>query len=86
MRILAIHDEQGNIRHIVVSPAGAPLATAVAEPGLLVTEVERPEETAGLDLSVPESRQRLIEALENMRVEMKAEAKPRLVRIHPEDG
>jgi hypothetical protein len=64
MRILAAHDTQGNIQHIVVSPTDSPLATVTAESGLLVTEVEAPEDLTGLDLSDPEgSHGRLAEVL-----------------------
>jgi hypothetical protein len=67
MRILAAHDAEGNIRHLVVSPADAPLATVTTETGLLVTEVEAPEVVSGLDLSGPGSREELDKVLEYLR-------------------
>jgi hypothetical protein len=79
MRILTAHDAQGNIHHVVVSPADAPLATVTTETGLLVTEVEVPEMLSGLDRSDPEdSRQQLAEVLQHLqdfRVEVGVEAK-----------
>jgi hypothetical protein len=78
MRILATHDTQGNIHHIVMGPADSPPAVVTAEPGLLVTEVEAPEELADLDLSDPQIQRHLDEVLRNFRVEAQAEA--RLVR------
>jgi hypothetical protein len=74
MRMLAAHDAEGNIHHLVVSPADAPLATVTTETGLLVTEVEAPEVFSGLDLSDPEgSREeldKLQEYLRDFRVEV----------------
>jgi hypothetical protein len=67
MRILAAHDAEGNIHHLVVSPADAPLATVTSETGLLVTEVEAPEVVSGLDLSGPGSREELDKVLEYLR-------------------
>jgi hypothetical protein len=67
MRILAAHDAEGNIHHLVVSPADAPLATVTTETGLLVTEVEAPEVVSGLDLSGPGSREELDKVLEYLR-------------------
>ena len=81
MRILAMHDTQGNIHEIAVSPADSPTAAVTVEPGLLVTEVEAPE-FSGLDLRDPETQQQLAEVLEQFRVEAKAEA--RLVRKEPD--
>jgi hypothetical protein len=73
VRILAAHDAEGNIHHLVVSPADAPLATVTSETGLLVTEVEAPEVVSGLDLSGPGSRKeldRVLEYLRDFRVEV----------------
>jgi hypothetical protein len=85
MRILAAHDTQGGIQHIVVCPADSPCATVTAETGLLVTEVEVPEELSGLDLSDPEgSSRRLAEVLQDFRIE--GEVKAKLVRRTSEAG
>jgi hypothetical protein len=82
MRILARHDAQGNVHEIVVSPADSPRVAVTTELGLLTTEVEAPEEIAGLDVNDPESLQRLTEMINQLRVEAKAEAS--LVRKTPE--
>jgi hypothetical protein len=82
MRILAAHDTQGNIQHIVASPADSPLATVTAESALLVTEVEVPEELIGLDLSDPEeSHGRLAEVLLHLQeFQIEGEVKAKLIR------
>jgi hypothetical protein len=69
MRILAIHDAQGNIYHIVMRPSDSPPVAFAGEPGLSVTEVEAPE------ISDPRDRQQIEEVLERWRVEVKPEAK-----------
>ena len=53
MRILAAHDAEGNVHHVVISTADAPPATVTTEtdPGLLVTEAEIPDMLSKLDLS-----------------------------------
>jgi len=89
MRILAAHDAEGNIQHIVVSPADSPLATVMAENGLLVTEVEAPDEFSGLDLrSDPdESRKRLAEVLQHPQdFKIEGQGKAELVRKNSEAG
>jgi hypothetical protein len=74
MRILTAHDAEGNIHHVVVSPAGAPPATVTMETGLLVTEVEAPEVVSGVDLSDPEGSRRqlakVLQHLQDFRVEV----------------
>jgi hypothetical protein len=77
MRILAIHDAQGNIYHTVVSPPDSPPVAFAGEPGLSVTEVEAPE------LGDPMDRQQIEEVRERWRVEVKPEAK--LVRRTSEE-
>jgi hypothetical protein len=88
MRILAAHDEQGNIKQIVISPADAPLGTVTAETGLLVTEVEAPEALSGVDLSDPErSRRQLAEVFEHLQdFRIEGEAKAKLIRNDSEDS
>ncbi len=82
MRILAMHDVQGNIHSIAVSPADSPLAAVGAKPRLLVTEVEVPE-ISGVDPHDPESFRRLDEVLKQFRV---AKAEARLVRRNSEES
>jgi hypothetical protein len=87
MRILAAHDTQGNIKQIVVCPADAPLATVTAQTGLLVTEVEAPEELSGADLSDPEgSRRQLAEVLQHLQdFRIEGEVKAKLIRKSSEE-
>jgi hypothetical protein len=81
MRILAAHDTQGGIQHIVVCPADSPCPTVTAETGLLVTEVEVPEELSGFDPSDPENHQRLAEVLQNLQdFQIEGALKAKLVR------
>jgi hypothetical protein len=77
MKLLTIHDAQGNISAVVVRPDNAPMGAPVV-PGQmeLMTEVEAPD--VQIDPAEPESYQRLIEMLRDFRVEVKTEA--RLVR------
>ena len=82
MRMLTIHDVQGNIHHFVLNPGEMLPATVGAEPGLLTTEVEVPQEMARLDLNDPESFQYLREVVGHFRVERQAKA--RLVRSNAE--
>lgn len=79
MRLLAIHDAQGNIARLVVRPPDSPPAAVKAGPGQFVTEIDAPEVT--VDLADPDSHQRLVEVLEHFRVEVKVEG--RLVRKTP---
>ena len=88
MRIHAAHDTQGGIQHIVVCPADSPCPTVTEETGLLVTEVEVPEELTGLDLSDPEaSHGRLAEVLQHLQdFRIEGEVKAKLVRRTSEAG
>ena len=88
MRILAAHDTQGGIQHIVVCPADSPCPTVTEETGLLVTEVEVPEELSGLDpTSDPESRRQLAEVLQHLQdFRIEGEVKAKLVRRTSEAG
>ena len=80
MRILAAHDAEGNIHHVVISTADAPPATVTTEtdPGLF-TEVEIPDMLSKLDLSDLESSGRqldkILQQLQDFRVELKAKGK-----------
>ena len=81
MRILAAHDAEGNVHHVVISTADAPPATVTTEtdPGLLVTEVEIPDMLSKLDLSDLESSGRqldkILQQLQDFQVELKAKGK-----------
>jgi hypothetical protein len=77
MRFTAVHDRHGNIAALTASPPDAPPATLVTDAaGELVTEVEVPEEI--IDLTEPENEQRVVEVMQDFRVEVKTEG--RLVR------
>ena len=77
MRFTAVHDRNGNIAALMASPPDAPPATAVTDAGAqFVTEVEVPEEI--IDLTEPESEQRVVEVLQDFRVEVETEG--RIVR------
>jgi hypothetical protein len=79
MKVLAIHDAQGNIAGVVASPGDAPLG-AVVVPGQTMTEVEVPD--MQIDPADPESYQQFIEMLKQFRVEVKTEG--RLVKKAPD--
>jgi len=81
MKILAIHDAHGNITASVVLPENAPPGAVAAEPGQMMTEVEAEVRIDPLD---GENYQRLIEVIQNFRVDVKTEAK--LVRKRPPKG
>lgn len=72
MKIRAIHDAQGNITKIAVSPPNAPSGVPSVPAGHSVTEVDT---DIGIDLKDPTSFNRLVEVLKNFRVEVKTEAK-----------
>jgi hypothetical protein len=81
MRIFAAHDAAGNIHEVVLSPANAPPAMVTTETGLLVTEVEAPEGTSGLDLSDPDRSRRQLDKLSQQLQESRVEVgKAKLVR------
>ena len=81
MRILAAHDDEGNIHHVVISTSDAPPATVTTETGtgLLVTEVEIPDMLSKLDLSDRESGgpqlDKVLQQLQDFRVELKTKGK-----------
>jgi hypothetical protein len=81
MRILAAHDAAGHIHEVVLSPADAPPAAVTTETGLMVTEVEAPEGTSGLDLSDPDRSRRQLDKLSRQLQEFRVEVvKAKLVR------
>jgi len=73
MKILAIHDAQGNITASVVHPPDAPPAAVGSEGGQMMTEVEVRE--VRIDPLDGQNYQGLIEVMQNFRVEVKTEAK-----------
>ena len=79
MKILAIHDAKGNIAASIVLPANAPPGAVAVDPGQVMTEVEVRE--LKIDPLDGQNYQRLVEVIQNFRVEVKTEAK--LVRKRP---
>jgi hypothetical protein len=78
MKLLVLHDAQGNILRMITRPPESPAAGITAGPGELMTEVDAP------DLPVDgesEDVQRFTNMLEHFRVEVTTQA--RLVRKTP---
>jgi hypothetical protein len=79
MKYLANHDRQGNITALATRPADAPPVTVVTDAGQFVTEVEVADDL--IDLVGQESDERVVEAIQEFRIEAKTEA--RLVKKAP---
>jgi hypothetical protein len=74
MKIVAIHDTQGNFIASVVSPEeDSPPGALAAGPGEMMTEVEARE--VRIDPLDEKEYQQLIEVMKNFRVDVKTEAK-----------
>ncbi len=71
MRFTTIHDDQGNIAALVVSPPDAPPAQLQTQPGQRMTEVEAPEVT--VDLTGPRLNEDLSDLMQNHQVEVQTE-------------
>lgn len=71
MRLTAIHDSQGNIAALVVSPPDSPPAQLQTQPGQRMTEVEAPEVT--FDLAGPRLNEDLSDLMQNHQVELQTE-------------
>lgn len=74
MKVLTLHDNEGNISAVVVGPSDSPARTGLtAESGQHLTEVE----VAGVttDLTNQRNLQRLLAIAGRFRVEAKAEGK-----------
>jgi hypothetical protein len=72
MKILAIHDAEGNIVASVIRPEDAPPASVAVGPGRMTTEVEAREVKIDPLDEHEESYKRLIEVMQNSRVEVEA--------------
>jgi hypothetical protein len=66
MRMLVIHDGDGNVNGVVTSPSDAPPIYVGTQPGEFVSEVEPPEGTIGTEALQPE---RILELLREYRVD-----------------
>jgi hypothetical protein len=70
MRLTAVHDGQGNIAVLVVSPPDSPPPAQLdTQPGQRMTEVEAPSEVT-LDLDSPRLREDLDNLRQSFRVEI----------------
>lgn len=67
MRLLAIHDAEGNIARFVMNPSDGPRAAVAVQAGEFVTEIEAPD--LEFDAEDPSSLRRVVELLERYRVE-----------------
>jgi hypothetical protein len=77
MRFIVEHDEQGNLKGLVISPPNSPLLKMVTKPGQLMTEVELPEDI--IKLAHPPSHDALRNVLQNFQIEVST-AKAKLIR------
>jgi hypothetical protein len=66
MKILAVHDAQGNISASVVLPTDAPAAAIRVEPGQTITEIDG--HNLKFDALKEQSYGRLIELIQNYRI------------------
>lgn len=73
MRLFAVHDVEGRIYEVVTCPADGPVPVLETRPGLVVSEVEPPEEvTEDADLH---------EFIRNHRVQAAPQQKSSVVRL-----
>jgi hypothetical protein len=77
MKVMAIHDAQGNISATVVVPTDAPAGAIRVEPGQTITEIEG--HSLKFDAQKEQSYERLLEIIQNFRMEPIA-SKAKLVR------
>jgi len=67
MKIMAIHDAQGNISATVVLPTDAPPGAIRVEPGQTITEIDG--HNLKFDAQKEQSYERLREVIQNFRIE-----------------
>jgi len=72
VRVVAVHDKDGNIGTLIASPADARRAGVKLEPWEYMHEVEVPD--IALDMDDAQLHSRLNEVRENFRVEVDTEA------------
>jgi hypothetical protein len=77
MKIMAIHDAQGNISANLVLPADAPPGGVGVDPGQTITEIDG--HNLKFDALKEQSYERLIELMQNFRIEP-ISSKAKLVR------
>ena len=78
MRFTVVHDSQGNIEVLVVSPPDSEPIQIQTEPGQRMTEIEAPPDVT-LDLDSPRLKEEVDDLIENHRVEIPSD-KGRLTR------
>ena len=83
MKILAIHDAQGNIVASIIRPEDAPRGAPAAGPGQMITEVEAREVRIDTLDEHEQSYRHLVEVMQNSCVDVEA----KLVTKHrPKSG
>jgi hypothetical protein len=78
MRLTVVHDSQGNIEVLVVSPPDSAPVQIQTQPGQRMTEIEAPPDVT-LDLDSPRLKEEVDDLIENHRVEIPSD-KGRLTR------
>ncbi|MDQ0812491.1 hypothetical protein QFZ63_004205 [Streptomyces sp. B3I7] len=82
MRLVAVHDNEGTISEVLLSPEGVPVSIIQeTPPGMTVTEVEPPEELTAVAEQI--EIQHLREFMENYRVQTAPQGKASVVRWKP---
>ena len=78
MRLTVVHDSQGNIEVLVVSPPDSEPVQIPTQPGQRMTEIEAPPDVT-LDLDSPRLNEEVWDVIEHHRVEIPSD-KGRLTR------
>ena len=73
MKILAVHDFQGNIARFVIGPSTGPAGLIRARPDQLVTEISPPD--IAVDPARPETYEQFAELIKSFRVQVKTEGR-----------
>ncbi len=72
MQVTVVHDSQGTIEVLVVSPPDSTPVQIQAQPGQRMTEIEAPPD-ATLDLDSPQLKEEVDDLIEHYRVEIPSE-------------
>jgi hypothetical protein len=73
LRPIVIHDRHGTVHALTIAASDAPAASIALGPGQSATEVELAE--GDLDLSRLETEESVIETLQELRLDVKTDAK-----------
>jgi hypothetical protein len=79
VQVTVVHDSQGNIEVLVVSPPDSTPVQIQAQPGQRMTEIEVPPD-ATLDLDSPQLKEQVDDLIENFQVEIPTSEKVGLTR------